>query len=349
MKNPKEMTDEELYHALKARKIRLGVAKEVASTYSPSRVVLTTLISPVHAAGQVSINASGSVAHEYTKSNMDDITKEMNQRGLDSKKFDNDPQTEVYISKWVKLWKCVKLVSTIIAIDVSEIRGLIEVVSDLHEAVVDFCDVINDISELCLAIMDSDSYDNVVDGINQASDTVDVLKSGSLIDLTVKSVEGVKNTASSIDLSVFTSKFTLFTNGNLKSEVEAIVDVVDLAEETKDLVIDDKKDSTNLNSTNNTEPKRIIVNLANLSKMLENKISQYPTTKQLFISSKSETLTTDVTKTDNEEMTKVDNEKVVIENINSRIQNITTAAASITIPNIGDQISQYTSQSSDQK
>ncbi|CAG8715823.1 26246_t:CDS:2, partial [Dentiscutata erythropus] len=302
MKNPKEMTDEELYHALKARKIRLGVAHEVANTYSPRRVVLTTIISPVHAVRQVSVNVTGTVAHEYTKSKMDDVAKEMDQRGLDSKKFDNDPETEVYISKWVKLWKCVKLIGSIVAIDLSEVHGLIEVVSDLHEAAVDFCDVINDISELCLAIMDGDHFDNVQDGFIHASNAVDNLT--AVDNLNSDSLfEGFKNVTSSIDLSTFIKVFT-----------------------------DDKKVSTE-NTVKPVKPKRFVVNIANLRKILENQISKCPTTRQLFISSKSENtenLTTDVTKDDNESLTKEKSDSV----LNERIQNITTAAASINISNI---------------
>ncbi|CAG8746223.1 9712_t:CDS:1 [Cetraspora pellucida] len=347
MKNPKEMTDDELYHSLKARKIRMGVAREISSTYSPNRVILTTLVSPVHAAAQVSVNVSGSVAHHYTKSEMDDVVKEMHDRGLDSEKVNNDPETEIFINKWVKLWKCMKLLGTIIAIDLSEVHDMIEVVSDLHEALVDLSDVINDISELCLVTVDNP--DDIKDGVNQASIVVDNFKLGvdPLSDLTTKGVEGFKDITSSIDLSILTNRFTLFVNGRLKFDAETIINVLDLADATKDLATDDKKDSMDENSTNNAVKASIKVNLSKLREIIENEIAKF-TTKISDISLKSENieiLTTDVTKIDDE---KVKNEKseFILE---THIKNITAATSSLNISNISSQISQYTTTISSNK
>src|SRR4051794_10069562 len=117
MRNPKDMKDEELYHALKARKIRLGVAKEISTTYSPTRIVLTTLFNPVHAMTKASINKSGSLTHNYTQLKCDEISKELENRGLDSKKYENDAETVEVTNKWVRIWKSAKLIGTIIAID----------------------------------------------------------------------------------------------------------------------------------------------------------------------------------------------------------------------------------------
>ncbi|CAG8637956.1 8409_t:CDS:2 [Scutellospora calospora] len=297
------MTDDELYHALRARKIRLGVAQEIASTYAPTHVILTTLVSPVHGVTKASVKTTGLIAH---------------------------------------------------SIDLSEVNDLIEVVSDLNDAIVDFCDVINDISVLCLAIMDSSDGENVLNGINQVSDVVNNFKSndGAFADLTVTStvaqvavdasdkvrtsVEGFKNVTSSIDLSVLTSRFTLFTNGILKSDADTVVEVIDLVDETKDLVTDDKKGSTDLNSTNNSvkqiEPTRILVNIANFREMMENHISQYTTNKS-FIPLKSENnecLTTDVTTVDNEKTIKEKSDSI----LDMNIQNITAAAASFNISDL---------------
>ncbi|CAG8577349.1 7368_t:CDS:1 [Acaulospora colombiana] len=152
MKNPKEMTNEELYHALKARKIRLGVAKEISTAYSPARIVLTTIFNPVHAMTKAGINTSGSLTHNYTQGKCNEIAKELERRGLDSKKYEDDPETINETNKWVRVWKSVKIVGTIVSIDWSEIPKMVELVSDVDDAIIDFGDVVNNISELVLEI-----------------------------------------------------------------------------------------------------------------------------------------------------------------------------------------------------
>ncbi|CAG8512697.1 3509_t:CDS:1 [Acaulospora morrowiae] len=286
MKNPKDMTDEELYHALKARRIRLGVAKEISTTYSPTRVVLTTLFNPLHAMTKASINTGGSLTHDYTQLKCTEISKELERRGLDSKKYENDTETVETTNKWVRVWKSVKILGTIVAIDWSEIHDMISLVSDIGDVVGDFSEVINNISELILDITESsgDAMDHIdiavdvvettyhshelvnhiAEGVEHANNIADnfQMDGGTIQDLAGENVQQIMNKLNGISLeSVKTTVNSIFVNGDLKT-VGTAMEISEVANDGISLANDIKNEKSPANddsvSTNN-DGKRCII------------------------------------------------------------------------------------------